>query len=225
MAKRKTKEVQYEDLIDIEERVGRASLGLMSNQVWHEDPKRMVFVLARYKFVARILEGKCSALEIGCADAFGTRIVQQALPRVTAVDFDPIFIEDAKARLHPDWPIDLQVHDILDGPVSGRYDAAYCVDVLEHISLEKEPAFIENIIASIDPTGMAIFGIPSIESQEYASTQSKVGHVNCKSGPELKSLMLRYFHNVMVFSMNDEIVHTGFYPMAHYLFAVCCGPR
>jgi len=225
MAKRKTKEVQYEDLIDIEERVGRASLGLMSNQVWHEDPKRMVFVLARYKFVARILEGKCSALEIGCADAFGTRIVQQALPRVTAVDFDPIFIEDAKARLHPNWPIDLQVHDILDGPVSGRYDAAYCVDVLEHISPEKEPAFIENIIASIDPTGMAIFGIPSIESQEYATTQSKVGHVNCKSGPELKSLMLRYFHNVMVFSMNDEVVHTGFYPMAHYLFAVCCGPR
>jgi hypothetical protein len=24
-----------------------------------------------------------------------------------------------------------------------------------------------------------------------------------------------------VFSMNDEVVHTGFYPMAHYLLAVC----
>ena len=22
--------------------------------------------------------------------------------------------------------------------------------------------------------------------------------------------------------MNDEVVHTGFAPMAHYLFAVCC---
>jgi len=25
--------------------------------------------------------------------------------------------------------------------------------------------------------------------------------------------------------MNDEVVHTGFYPMAHYLLAVCAGPR
>jgi len=25
--------------------------------------------------------------------------------------------------------------------------------------------------------------------------------------------------------MNDEVVHTGFYPMAHYLFAICAGVR
>jgi hypothetical protein len=25
-----------------------------------------------------------------------------------------------------------------------------------------------------------------------------------------------------LFSMNDEVVHTGFAPVAHYLFAVCC---
>jgi len=28
--------------------------------------------------------------------------------------------------------------------------------------------------------------------------------------------MERHFHNVLIFSMNDEVVHTGFYPMAHY---------
>ena len=27
------------------------------------------------------------------------------------------------------------------------------------------------------------------------------------------------------FSMNDEVVHTGFLPMAHYLIALCCEPR
>jgi hypothetical protein len=25
--------------------------------------------------------------------------------------------------------------------------------------------------------------------------------------------------------MNDEVVHTGFYPMAHYLFGVACHRR
>ena len=37
--------------------------------------------------------------------------------------------------------------------------------------------------------------------------------------------MLDHFHNVFIFSMNDEVVHTGFAPMPHYYFALCCGRR
>jgi hypothetical protein len=75
------------------------------------------------------------------------------------------------------------------------------------------------------PHGIAIFGMPSLESQSYASPQSKAGHVNCKSGDALRAVLERYFHTVFVFSMNDEVVHTGFYPMAHYLLAVGCHIR
>lgn len=39
--------------------------------------------------------------------------------------------------------------------------------------------------------------------------------MNCKSAPNLKALMQEYFHNVFMFSMNDEVVHTGFHKMAH----------
>jgi 2-polyprenyl-3-methyl-5-hydroxy-6-metoxy-1,4-benzoquinol methylase len=225
ISKKKTKEPQYEDILKLEARVGRSSLGLMTNQLWHDDPKHFVFVLARYKFVARMLEGKQSALEIGCGDAFGTRLIQQTVPMVTALDFDPIFIEDAQSRLLDEWPVELKVHDILQGPVEGNFDSAYCIDVLEHIDPDAEGRFVENIAASIDPNGVAIFGMPSIESQVYASKQSKEGHVNCKTGLELREFLAGKFHNVFVFSMNDEVVHTGFYPMAHYLFAVCCGVR
>ena len=35
----------------------------------------------------------------------------------------------------------------------------------------------------------------------------------------LKRLMVRYFHDVFIFSMNDEVVHTGYHKMAHYLLA------
>ena len=225
MEKKKTKESQYQELLDLESLVGRTQFGLMSNQVWHDDPKRLVFMLSRYKFVSRLLEGKSSALEIGCADAFGSRIVRQTVPNITAIDFDPVFIKDAKSRQRDDWPLDLRVHDILDGPVAGDFEAAYCVDVLEHIAPESEEIFIKNVVASIDPNGMAIFGMPSLESQKYASEQSKIGHVNCKSGDQLKDLMQKHFYNAIVFSMNDEVVHTGYYPMTHYLFAVCCGCR
>ena len=192
---------------------------------WNQDPKRTLFTLARYKFVARMLGGRGHVLEVGCADAFGTRIVQQAVDKVTAVDFDPLFIDDAKERMNPHWAFDTFVHDMMKGPVPGEFDAAYALDVLEHIEEKDEDRFLRNVIASLTPAGVAIFGMPSLESQTYASPQSKAGHVNCKSGENLKKTLERYFHTVFVFSMNDEVVHTGFYPMAHYLLGIGCHRR
>jgi len=145
-------------------------------------------------------------LEIGCADAFFTRLVQQEVGYVTAVEFDPIFIENAKERINPHWPMDCFVHD-----------------VLEHITPDTESTFLQNAFASLNKNGVAVIGIPSLESQTYASPQSKAGHGNCKSGSVFKETMEKYFENVFLFSMNDEVVHTGFSPMAHYLFAISSG--
>lgn len=220
----RTKEPQYSLLFDVIEKHGVTQFGLMANESWNQDPKRTLFTLARYKFVAKLLSGKKRVLEVGCADAFGTRLVQQEVGHVTAADFDPVFIEDAHSRSNPHWPMDLLVHDMLAGPISGEFDAAYSLDVLEHIQPQSEHAFLTNLVASVSKTAPVIVGIPSLESQAYASPQSKVGHVNCKTGTEFKRAMEKYFHNVFVFSMNDEVVHTGYYPMAHYLLAVCSMP-
>jgi 2-polyprenyl-3-methyl-5-hydroxy-6-metoxy-1,4-benzoquinol methylase len=216
----KTVEPQYSLLFDVQKKHGISKLGLMVNESWNQDPKRTLFTLARYKFVSRMLGGRKHVLEVGCADAFGTRIVQQAVGKVTAVDFDPLFIADVKERMNPHWPIEAFVHDMLKGPVPGKFDAAYALDVLEHINEADEDQFIKNTLKSLTPEGVAIFGMPSLESQTYASPQSKAGHVNCKSGEALKKTLERHFHTVFVFSMNDDVVHTGFYPMAHYLLAV-----
>ena len=224
--KRTTKEEQYGMLFGVAEAHGIATLGLMINESWNQDPKRTLFTLARYKFVAKMLEGRGDVLEIGCADAFGTRLVQQACRRVTAVDFDPVFIDDVKARANPAWPLEAAfVHDLLDGPVPGRFAAVYSLDVLEHIRPEDEARFLDHMLASLTPEGVLIAGMPSLESQTYASPQSKAGHVNCKSGSALKALFAERFHNVFLFSMNDEVVHTGFAPMAHYLLVLCCGKK
>lgn len=220
-----TVEKQYIPCLEIDQKYGRSEFGIMSNFVWQTDPKRLLFVLSRYKFVAKMLLGCRNALEIGCADAFGTRIVRQAVPEVLATDIDPIFIEDNLIREKKSaWPISFRVHDILSAPLPA-FEGVFSCDVFEHIPLELEARFIENMRASMTDNGIAIIGCPSLESQTYASLGSKLGHVNCKSGEELQSLWKKYFHNVLLFSMNDEIVHTGFSKMAHYLFIVCTGKK
>jgi len=220
-----TREPQYCICLDLRDREGFARFGLMSNYVWHDDPKRLAFVLSRYKFVAKMLCGMRNVLEIGCGDAFGTRIVLQEVERLSAVDFDPVFVKDAIEHMDEHWKFQCVVHDILKGPVEGQFDGAYALDVLEHIPREQEESFVSNIAHSLTDDGVLIIGTPSIQSQAYASAGSKEGHVNCKDHRQLKELLLHFFHNVFIFSMNDEVVHTGFYPMAHYLFALCCSKR
>ena len=220
-----TREPQYNRCIELKNTIGLASLGLMTNQVWYDDPRRLTFLLARYKFVAKMLSGYRNVGEVGCGDAFGTRVVQQEVPDVTVYDFDPVFIQDISERQDERWPLKAEVHDIVAQPLPRKHDALFCLDVLEHIAAEKEHIFLANLSESLSPKGLLMVGTPSLESQLYASPPSKAGHVNCKTGKELKALLEKYFTHVFMFSMNDEVVHTGFSPMAHYLFALCAEPK
>lgn len=221
-----TKERQYQGMVEQAEASGLESLGLMTSYAWNDDPKRLTFTLSRYKFVSKMLADRKNVLEIGCADAFGTRIVRQEVGKLTATDFDPVFIEDTRQRMNPRWSFDIFVHDMLSGPVPpANYDGIYALDVLEHITPETEPEFLTNLVRSLAPHGIVVLGMPSIESQVYASPNSKAGHVNCKSLPDFKRVMERYFHTVLGFGMNDEVVHTGYHKMAHYLFVVCCDSK
>lgn len=225
MPANKTRETQYQYQVERDATHGRAQLGLMTSAAWHDDPRRLLFMLSRYKFVAKMLAGKKNVLEIGCGDAFGTRIVQQTVGAVTAVDFDPLFIADANERMDPDWRFDCRVHDILERPVAGTFDATYSLDVMEHILPKDEITYVTNIVSSLSKDGVLILGMPSLQSQTYASRASKEGHVNCKDEASFRHIMSRHFENVLMFSMNDEVVHTGFSPMAQYLFALCVAPK
>jgi SAM-dependent methyltransferase len=220
-----TREPQYNRCVELKELIGLTSLGLMTNQVWRDDPRRFAFLLARYKFVAKMLSGCHDVGEVGCGDAFGARVVLQEVRKITVYDFDPVFIGDIRERQSERWSLNAELHDIVTSPLPRRHDALYSLDVLEHIAPDDEDAYLANLCKSLTDSGLLIIGTPSVESQTYASAPSKAGHINCKTGKELKALLKKYFTHVFMFSMNDEVVHTGFAPMAHYLFALCAEPR
>lgn len=219
------REPHFQILREFDGQVGYEHLGLISNHTWNADPKKLGIMMSRYKFVAKMFDGFANVLEVGCGDAFATRIVQQAVGKVTVSDADPVFLENVKARQNPRWPMDIVLHDMTSSPLTGSFDGVFAMDVFEHIPPDEEDAFIRNIRESMADTGVLILGIPSLESQQHAKPENKIGHVNCKSGDDFRRFLRQYFHNVFTFSMNDEVLHTGFYPMAHYLISVCCSKR
>ena len=99
------------------------------------------------------------------------------------------------------------------------------LDVLEHIPAEDERRFVGHMVQSLSQHGKLVIGMPSLESQQYASPASRAGHVNCKTEEGLQTLLSEFFHHVFQFAMNDEVVHTGFGPMAHYRLAIGCGKK
>jgi SAM-dependent methyltransferase len=214
----RTREPQYEACFA--ERP--VTLGPMTGASWRWNPRRLSMMLSRYKFVAKMFEGFIHVAEIGCADGFGSAVVGQAVGQLDLYDFDAVWRDAVIATTNRIF----RVHDIVaDGPLpNGGYDGVYMLDVLEHIAPADEPRAMANICASLKPAGVFIAGCPSLESQVYASELSKA-HVNCRSGDDFRRDMGRYFRNVFLLGMNDEVLHTGFAPMCHYLFVLCTGPK
>lgn len=189
------------------------------------DPRMLVFIAARYKFVAKMLAGAERVLEIGCGDGFGAPIVAQAVKHLVCTDIEEASLADNVARLSYVPNLVFDYHDFRSAPMAGGFDAAFAADVIEHVFPAEEDGFLGNIARSLTPHGVAMFGTPNVAAERYASEYSRLGHVNLKDSPGLQATLRRHFHNVFMFGMNDEVVHTGYAAMAHYLWALCVGPR
>ncbi len=225
-AKRNSKEPQYQIQVDNLGRLGPVELGPTASHTWRSDPRRLLFLLSRYKFCSKLLAGRSNVLEVGCGDGFGMRILLQAVDRVHGVDFDPIFIEWARKHAEKErLNCSFSLLDITKKSPRGSYDAACSLDLIEHIEPGKERAYWKNIAKVLKKGAVFIVGTPNVAASVHASVWSREGHINLKSADSLRAAASEIFENVLLFSMNDEVVHTGYYPMAHYLFAVCAGIR
>lgn len=223
---KKTRESQYQIQFDAMDKKGPVYLGPTTSHLWRSDPRHLGFLLARYKFCAKMLSGKSRVLEVGCGDGFGIKIVAQEVKSVHGIDFDPLFIKwsrefIAKEKLNCKFSL----LDITKERPKGKFEAIYSLDFIEHIKPQLEHRCMRNICKALIPQGVCIIGTPNATAKLYASKWSADGHFNLKTFDSLKKLLLQYFHNAFIFSMNDEVVHTGFYPMAHYLIGMGVGVK
>lgn len=191
----------------------KQEMGLMTSYRWKHEPRGVLFMLSRYKFVAKMVDGLDTVVEIGCGDGFGARLVRPVVGSLTCVDIDSAMIDSA-VMCQGDFDIKFLCETT---PIQHLADAIYSLDVIEHMPSDYTDQFIYQCS---NASNMTIIGTPSIEFQEHASPLSVQNHVNCMTQPQLKAVMKKRFKHVLMFSMSDEIVHTGFSKMSCYNFAI-----
>lgn len=200
------------------------TLGRYISYWYHRSPRRMLHYLSYYKFASKLIGKDKKVLDIGCNEGVGTWLIAKECGFATGVDFDTEAVEAAKSNFTSEQ-IDFLDEDILAKPGKEDWDAVVNFDVIEHILPEDSDQFLSSIRSQLKSEGIAIIGTPSLISQEFASAFSKKGHINIYSPERLEQQMKKHFSNVFLFSANDEMVHTGYLPLAHYLIAVGCKKR
>lgn len=203
----------------------RISMGPYFTHQLLYDPRHLLFLFARYKFVARLIGNypKASVLEMGCNEGFGTLQLAEVADRIVAVDFDSNAISWAKQHLEKNNLVFI-CNDFI-GEKFGEFDVVVAIDVIEHIHPDREGEYLSTVYSNLNEDGFCVIGTPNITASQYTSKASKESHINLYSAERLRELFFKKFKNVFIFGMNDEVVHTGFYPMAHYLILLACNKR
>jgi hypothetical protein len=201
------------------------TFGTSTNQLWQRDPRKLALMLARYRFVAKLLSGRHNVAEYGCADELGTRLVLQEVQRVTVYDRRPDVIDDMRRRHCGRRAFDAHVHDIAQARLPRRYDSIYSIGAIEQVGPEDEEAFARNLSNSIyrDHDILIVGGTAPAPFEEASPNETP--SVYRRGGAQIKALMRSYFHSIFLFSMSGETVLAGNVPGAQYVFALCCSKK
>src|SRR5437870_3294293 len=151
--KNKSAKDHYKEGTDYQFETPELSLGPWTSYSLIHDPKHMSFVLARYKFCAKMLDGKADLLEVGCGDGFGMPIMAQNSRSVLGIDVDDRLINGNRSRLKHLRNVEFRNLDITKGVPERKFDAVYSIDVIEHLDEEVEKAFMENSVRAVKNDG------------------------------------------------------------------------
>jgi 2-polyprenyl-3-methyl-5-hydroxy-6-metoxy-1,4-benzoquinol methylase len=186
------------------------------------DPLMTSVKLARYKFVAKMLSEDDIILDLGCGNGYSSYFFSKIAQKVVGVDLYAD-LKKAETVLHSD-NLKFVKADILSPPpgiLKEKYSAVAAIDVIEHFYKEDGERIIGRYSEYLTDNGMMIIGTPSKYSRAYRSQKSKDTHFYEYEPDELIALCRRFFGRTILFSMNDEIVHTGFKKLAWFFFVLC----
>ena len=204
---------------ELMQEVPEVKLGRYASYWFHKTPRRVLHSMSYYKFASKLIGKNKRVLDVGCNEGLGTFLIGKECGFSKGIDFDEEAILQAQKNFSEPF-VEFEVGDFLKNDDKSFWDAVINFDVIEHILPENAHDFLGGIADRLTPEGLCVIGTPSQISQEFASEVSKKGHINIYSHERLETEMREHFDFVFMFAANDEVIHTGYLPLAHYFITV-----
>lgn len=186
-----------------------------------ENPLMTTIKYARYKFISKMITKNDVVLDVGCGTGVSSLFYAQNSKKVIGIDLLSDLIEVTNKK-----NLTLIKGDIFKTSIAllkkKKISFISCNDFIEHFS-EKNGLKLIKKFSDLLPKkgGTLIIGTPSIYSKKFRAKHNKKQHLHEYDPIELKTKCLKYFPRVFLFSMNDEVINTGFHKLSWFTFAIC----
>ena len=187
------------------------------------NPLMATVKLSRYKFVSKMLDKNDEILDIGCGGGISTFYFSQFFKSATGIDNDTKRIKEwNEFKSNKIKFIEKNAKDLEKINIS-----ANCIinlDFIEHINKKDGIKFIQDCKNFLEKqknkrkNRMLIIGTPSFYSKKYRAKHNLKHHKHEYKPDELNTICKKYFSRTLKFTMNDELVHTGFDKLGWYFF-------
>jgi 2-polyprenyl-3-methyl-5-hydroxy-6-metoxy-1,4-benzoquinol methylase len=144
----------------------------------------------RYGFAAKRCRGK-RVLDAGCGSGYGTRILSQEATECVGVDSDPEAIRLAESLFAiPGVCFSIADGGRLEALRDEAFDVVVALEVLEHLSTESVPAFMEAVRRVLTPDGTFVV---SVANRAYRDKEENPFHLSEMLFEEFKGLLETWF--------------------------------
>ena len=180
---------------------------------------------ARYKFVSKMLSMDDAILDVGCGEGFSAFYYSKFCKSVTGIDIDKIKAKSWNEYKKP--KINFFLFDANQiNKLKSKANCIVNIDFIEHIEKKEGIQFIKNCKKFLESqkdkkSKMLIIGTPSYYSRKYRAKHNLQIHKYEYKPDELNEICKKFFTRTFMFTMNDELVHTGFNKLGWYFFIIC----
>ena len=194
--------------------------GKMGDQKWMiENPLMTTIKFSRFKFASKLISQNDTLLDIGCGQGLSSIFFSDYCKFVYGVDLLSDFLNHDRENIKF---IKKSIFNIHKKNFNRKINIITLIDFIEHFKKSDGALILSKCSKLLEKKGgTLIIGTPSVYSSKYRSKRSKKQHIHEYDGMELKNLCSQYFNRTFLFSMNDELVHTGFYKLAWFNFVIC----
>lgn len=194
--------------------------GKMGDQKWMiENPLMTTIKFSRFKFASKLISQNDTLLDIGCGQGLSSIFFSDYCKFVYGVDLLSDFLNHDRKNIKF---IKKSIFNIHKKNFNRKINIITLIDFIEHFKKSDGALILSKCSKLLEKKGgTLIVGTPSVYSSKYRSKRSKKQHIHEYDGMELKNLCSQYFNRTFLFSMNDELVHTGFYKLAWFNFVIC----